>query len=189
MVLQVLVLILNIHAGEVAEETRVRKPIVVLQVLGLDEFAIENLQLGRVAKVIGRFPGPGGQDQVIRNVLAGIFDHVVFGVLPRIIAGNIEPLRVILVALEVLGTRLSIPYLHEYYEKLKARRGTGKAIIATARKLLGIIYTGKESNAMAVRIFIVSWKTIPKVVAERFLIKRHDREAQVLVLAQRTAGI
>lgn len=32
------------------------------------------------------------------------------------------------------------PYLHNYYERIKQRRGTGKAIIATARKSLGIIY-------------------------------------------------
>jgi transposase len=32
------------------------------------------------------------------------------------------------------------PYLKSFYEKLKARKGAGKAIIATARKLLGIIY-------------------------------------------------
>ena len=32
------------------------------------------------------------------------------------------------------------PYLKSFYEKLKTRKGAGKAIIATARKLLGIIY-------------------------------------------------
>jgi transposase len=32
------------------------------------------------------------------------------------------------------------PYLKSFYERLKARKGAGKAIIATARKLLGIIY-------------------------------------------------
>jgi hypothetical protein len=32
------------------------------------------------------------------------------------------------------------PHLNQSYEKTKARRGTGKAIIALARKLLGIIY-------------------------------------------------
>jgi len=32
------------------------------------------------------------------------------------------------------------PYLKQYYERVKARRGAGKAIIATARKFLGIIY-------------------------------------------------
>lgn len=31
-------------------------------------------------------------------------------------------------------------YLAKYYNKLKAKKGSGKAIIATARKLLGIIY-------------------------------------------------
>ncbi len=32
------------------------------------------------------------------------------------------------------------PYLKNFYERVKVRRGTGKAIIALARKLLGIIY-------------------------------------------------
>ena len=32
------------------------------------------------------------------------------------------------------------PYLKKYYERIKARRGTGKAIIALARKFLDIIY-------------------------------------------------
>jgi hypothetical protein len=31
-------------------------------------------------------------------------------------------------------------YLREFYERIKAGKGSGKAIIATARKLLGIIY-------------------------------------------------
>jgi transposase len=32
------------------------------------------------------------------------------------------------------------PYLKQFYEKIKGKKGSGKAIIATARKLLGIIY-------------------------------------------------
>jgi len=32
------------------------------------------------------------------------------------------------------------PYLRTFYERIKHKRGAGKAIIATARKLLGIIY-------------------------------------------------
>ena len=32
------------------------------------------------------------------------------------------------------------PYLKQYYDRIKERRGSGKAIIATARKFLGIIY-------------------------------------------------
>lgn len=47
--------------------------------------------------------------------------------------------RTTLVQCALIAQRYS-PYLHNYYEKIKARRGTGKAIIATARKLLGIIY-------------------------------------------------
>ena len=40
------------------------------------------------------------------------------------------------------GTRAKrySPYLRRYYEHIKRHRGSGKAIIATARKLLGIIY-------------------------------------------------
>ena len=32
------------------------------------------------------------------------------------------------------------PYLQRFYDRLKVKKGSGKAIIATARKLLGIIY-------------------------------------------------
>ena len=38
-----------------------------------------------------------------------------------------------------LPLNLTIP-LKQYYERIKGRRGSGKAIIATARKVLGIIY-------------------------------------------------
>ena len=37
-------------------------------------------------------------------------------------------------------------YLAEYYERIKGRRGAGKAIIALARKLLGIIYRTLKEN-------------------------------------------
>lgn len=37
-------------------------------------------------------------------------------------------------------------YLQSFYEKLKQRKGSGKAIIATARKLLGIIYNTLKNN-------------------------------------------
>ena len=38
------------------------------------------------------------------------------------------------------------PYLKRFYEQVKARRGAGKAIIALARKFLGIIYRTLKSN-------------------------------------------
>jgi transposase len=47
--------------------------------------------------------------------------------------------RTALVQCALIAQRYS-PYLKRYYEQIKSRRGTGKAIIALARKLLGIIY-------------------------------------------------
>jgi transposase len=47
--------------------------------------------------------------------------------------------RTILIQCALIAKRYS-PYLHRYYERIKARRGTGKAIVALARKFLGIIY-------------------------------------------------
>jgi transposase len=38
-----------------------------------------------------------------------------------------------------LMAKLYSTYLNNYYERIKARKGGGKAIIATARKFLGII--------------------------------------------------
>lgn len=39
-----------------------------------------------------------------------------------------------------LAAKKYSPYLSRFYERIKARKGGGKAIIATARKFLGIIY-------------------------------------------------
>jgi transposase len=47
--------------------------------------------------------------------------------------------RTILIQCALIAKRYSA-YLHRYYERIKARRGTGKAIVALARKFLGIIY-------------------------------------------------
>jgi transposase len=38
------------------------------------------------------------------------------------------------------------PYLKNFYARVKARRGAGKAIIALARKFLGIIYRTLKNN-------------------------------------------
>jgi transposase len=74
-----------------------------------------------------------------------------FGIVPRISNSNETERsgritkrgsklgRTALVQCALIAQRYS-PYLKRYYEKIKARRGTGKAIIALARKLLGIIY-------------------------------------------------
>jgi transposase len=47
--------------------------------------------------------------------------------------------RTALVQSALIAARYS-PYLKRFYEQVKARRGAGKAIIALARKFLGVIY-------------------------------------------------
>lgn len=47
--------------------------------------------------------------------------------------------RTTLVQCTLIATRYS-PYLKLYYDRIRQRRGAGKVIIATARKLLAIIY-------------------------------------------------
>src|SRR5215467_10875804 len=55
--------------------------------------------------------------------------------------------RTTLIQCALIAQRYS-PYLKRYYEKIQARRGTGKAIIALVRKLLGIIYRTLKNNWM-----------------------------------------
>jgi transposase len=74
-----------------------------------------------------------------------------FGIVPRISHSNetehsgritkrgTKLGRTTLVQCALIAQRYS-PYLKSYYEKIKRRRGTGKAIIALTRKFLGIIY-------------------------------------------------
>ncbi len=74
-----------------------------------------------------------------------------FGIVPRISSSNETTHhgritrqgdklgRTTLVQCTLIAKRYS-PYLQSYYERIKSRRGSGKAIIATARKLLLIIY-------------------------------------------------
>jgi len=57
----------------------------------------------------------------------------------RITKGGSKLGRTTLVQCTLIALRYS-PYLKQFYERIKARRGAGKAIIATARKFLGIIY-------------------------------------------------
>jgi transposase len=74
-----------------------------------------------------------------------------FGIVPRVSNSN-ETIqhgritkrgsklgRTTLVQCALVAKRYS-PYLEKFYQRLKAKKGAGKAIIATARKFLGIIY-------------------------------------------------
>lgn len=80
-----------------------------------------------------------------------------FGIVPRIANSN-ETVnhgritkrgsklgRTTLVQCTLVAIRYS-PYLREFYTRLKERRGSGKAVIATARKFLGIIYNTLKNN-------------------------------------------
>jgi transposase len=53
--------------------------------------------------------------------------------------------RTALVQCALIAKRYS-PYLASYYEQIRSRRGTGRAIIALARKFLGIIYRTLKNN-------------------------------------------
>jgi|GEM_PF-6987921 len=74
-----------------------------------------------------------------------------FGIVPRVSNSNqtqhhgsitkrgSKLARTVLVQCTLTAKRFS-PCLKQYYERIKVRRGSSKAIIATARKFLGIIY-------------------------------------------------
>ena len=74
-----------------------------------------------------------------------------FGIVPRVSQSNDTDnrgritkrgdklVRTTLVQCTLIAKRYS-GYLNSFYQRIKARRGSGKAIIATARKLLTIIY-------------------------------------------------
>jgi len=53
--------------------------------------------------------------------------------------------RTVLIQCALIAKRYS-PYLQRYYKRIQARRGTGKAIVALARKFLGIIYLTLKDN-------------------------------------------
>ncbi len=74
-----------------------------------------------------------------------------FGIVPRVCNSNqtehsgritkrgTKLGRTTLIQCALIAQRYN-PYLRSYYERMKGRRGTGKAIVALARKFLGIIY-------------------------------------------------
>ena len=53
--------------------------------------------------------------------------------------------RTTLVQCTLIAIKYS-PYLRTFYERIKAKKGSGKAIIATSKKLLGIIYNTLKNN-------------------------------------------
>lgn len=80
-----------------------------------------------------------------------------FGIVPRVSItsttthyGRITKMgnkiaRTTLVQSTLIAIRYS-PYLRAFYDKLKVKKGSGKAIIATSRKMLGIIFNTLKNN-------------------------------------------
>lgn len=80
-----------------------------------------------------------------------------FGIVPRVYISNKtvqygritkmgnKIARTVLVQSTLVAIRYS-PYLRGFYNNIKARRGSGKAIIATSRKMLGIIYNTLKND-------------------------------------------
>ena len=80
-----------------------------------------------------------------------------FGIVPRVANSNDTErsgritkrgnklARTALIQCALIAKRYS-PYLARYYAKIQGRRGTGKAIIALARKFLGIVYHTLKNN-------------------------------------------
>ncbi len=80
-----------------------------------------------------------------------------FGIVPRVYCSNEtvqhgritkmgnKIARTALVQSTLVAIRYS-PYLKAFYERIKTKKGGGKAIIATSRKMLGIIYNTLKNN-------------------------------------------
>jgi len=83
--------------------------------------------------------------------------YAYFGVVPRVCQSNESVKlghitkhgsklgRATLIQCTLVAIRYS-GFLRRFYEKLKAKKGSGKAIIATSRKLLGVIYNTLKNN-------------------------------------------
>jgi transposase len=95
---------------------------ILLSVIGdIDDFADE----GKLAAYFGIVPRVQNSNETERS--------------GRITKRGTKLGRTTLVQCALIAKRYS-PYLARYYDKIKSRRGGGKAIIALARKFLGIIY-------------------------------------------------
>jgi transposase len=101
---------------------------ILLSVIGdIDDFADE----GKLAAYFGIVPRVQNSNETGRS--------------GRITKRGTKLGRTTLVQCALIAKRYSA-YLARYYDKIKSRRGGGKAIIALARKFLGIIYRTLKNN-------------------------------------------
>jgi len=105
-----------------------RSATVLLSVIGdVNDFADED----KLAAYFGIVPRVSDSNETIRH--------------GRITKHGSKLGRTTLVQCTLVAKRYS-PYLNRYYERIKSHRGSGKAIIATARKFLGIIYNTLKND-------------------------------------------
>jgi transposase len=99
-----------------------RSATILLSVIGdINDFATA----GKLASYFGIVPKVRDSNETVRH--------------GRITKHGSKLARTTLVQCTLAAKRFS-PYLRRYYERVKSNRGSGKAIIATARKLLNIIF-------------------------------------------------
>ncbi len=164
---------LRVALGRVWDElTRAEMEVIVTQIGALNE-GIKRLdrhlsEYGR--KLVGHqnltsIKGIGDKSAaVLLSVIGDVSDFAgedklasYFGLVPRVANSN-ETVhhgritkrgsklgRTTLVQCTLVAVRYS-PFLKNFYDRLKAKKGAGKAIIATARKFLGIIYRTLKYN-------------------------------------------
>jgi len=99
--------------------------------------------------------------------------------------------RTALVQCALIAKRYS-PYLASYYEQIRSRRGTGRAIIALARKFLGIIYrTLKNHTGFSKTFHTSSWRN-PQTKQElpaKGVDKHHRRLHESVLPARKQAHL
>lgn len=105
-----------------------RSAAVLVSVIGdIKDFSDE----GKLASYFGIVPRVSDSNETVRH--------------GRITKRGTKLGRTTLVQCTLVAIRYS-SYLKDYYDGIKSRRGSGKAIIATSRKLLGIIYNTLKND-------------------------------------------
>jgi transposase len=162
----------RVLAMDVEELTRFELQVIVEQIRSLNHSIAELEKVidreGKKLKGHGNLTSIKGIGSLGASILLSVIGDVrdfsdegklasYFGIVPRIHNSNETERsgritkrgsklgRTALVQCALIAKRYS-PYLANYYERIRSRRGTGRAIIALARKLLGIIYHTLKNN-------------------------------------------
>jgi len=162
----------RVLAIEVEELTRFELQVIVDQIRSLNRSISELEKViereGKKLKGHGNLTSIKGIGSLGASILLSVIGDVrdfrdegrlasYFGIVPRVHNSNETERsgritkrgsklgRTALVQCALIAKRYS-PYLAHYYEGIRSRRGTGRAIIALARKFLGVIYRTLKNN-------------------------------------------